>query len=101
MILLFASLLKPSPVAVKFMGALWFLGVKNVAKGENWIRRDSITDGRVHRRVVGHAEASIIVHDVLVTASSICLIECSASCTSKNCIASLFIHFILFPSISY
>ena len=83
------------------MGALWFLGVKNVAIGEDGVMWGSITDGRVHGRVVGHAEASIIVHDVLVTASSIRLIECSASCTSKNCIASLFIHFILFPSISY
>jgi hypothetical protein len=45
-----------------------------VAIGEDGVMWDSITDGRVHRRVVGHAEASIIVDDVLVTASSICLI---------------------------
>jgi hypothetical protein len=31
MILLLLSLLKPSPVAVKFIAALWFLGVKKVA----------------------------------------------------------------------
>jgi len=56
------------------MGALWFLGVKKVAKGEEGVRGDSITDGRVHVRVVGQGKASIVVDDVLVTASSIRLI---------------------------
>jgi hypothetical protein len=56
------------------MGTLWFLGVKKVAKQEEGFRRDSITGGRVHGRVVGQGKASIIVDDVLVTASSIRLI---------------------------
>ena len=41
------------------MGAFWFLGVKKVAKVEEGVRGDSITDWRVHSRVVGHGEASI------------------------------------------